>query len=156
MFGLPDLGSLFGGGGGGGGSSFESGGVGNSESQTSTSSEQFEVGVSATGGGNANFNRDERSYSVSVTGDGNTLTDYGAVSDSLALALKGVELANGTAQQISTQTGSLLGGALSMVGEQQKQFTDAVEKIKTSDVRVLIIGALAVVGVVAFTMLRKG
>jgi hypothetical protein len=153
--GLPGLGGLFGGG-GGGSSSMESGGIGNSSSTNNNTDEQFEVGVSTQGGGNATFTRDERSYQLDIKGDGNTLTDFGAVSDSLALALRGVELANSTAADISSQTTTLLGGALTMVGEQQQQFTDAVEKIKTSDVRVLIIASVAVVGVVAFIALRKG
>lgn len=120
-----------------------------SSSATTNTSEAFEVGVSAQDQGTANFTRTE------ITGNGNTLTDFGAVSASLQLALRGVELANESAQQATQQATTLIGGTLSMQGDQQQQFTDAVEKIKTSDVRVLIVGALALLGIVAFTIARK-
>lgn len=78
-----------------------------------------------------------------------TSTDHGAVSGSLALALAGVEGAQKLARETQQATGGLLDGALRMVGEQQQQFTAAVENIKTSDVRTLIMVGMAVVGIAA-------
>ncbi len=149
---LPGL-DLFG---GGGSNTFDGGGVGNSASTNNNHDEQFEVGVSTTTG-NASFVRDERSYSVSVTGNGNTTTDYGAVSDSLAAALAGVEQANATAQAINTSAGQLVSGALSMVGKQQTEFTGALEKVKlgNSDSMLIVVG-LAVLAVGAVAIFRKG
>jgi hypothetical protein len=96
--------------------------------------------------------------SQTVTGSGNTIstTDHGAVSGSLALALKGVEQAGELARETQAATGSLLSGALEMVGEQQQQHSQALENIKGNDVRTLVIAGLAVVGIAAATLLRKG
>jgi hypothetical protein len=84
-----------------------------------------------------------------------TTTDHGAVDGSLRLALAGVEGANKLATQTVAANGSLLSGALKMAGDQNQAFTSAVENIKTSDVRVLVIAGLAVVGLVGFQFLKK-
>lgn len=154
MFGLPGM-DMFGGGGGSGGN-FDGGGVGNSASTTTTTTDGGDWGAD-TGGGSATFTRDQRTYRTDITGSNNTTTDYGAVSDSLALALRGVELANTNVQQTNTSTAGILSGALSMVGKQQTEFTSAVEKIKlgNSDSMLIVVG-LAVLAVGAVAIFRKG
>lgn len=83
-------------------------------------------------------------------------TDHGAVAGSLKLALAGVEGANKTTQQAIVQTGGLLEGALRNSGAQAQQFTETIKDIKTSDVRVLVIAGLAVVGLGAVMLMKKG
>jgi hypothetical protein len=99
-----------------------------------------------------------QSIKFNIKGKGNTVTttDFGAVSGSLALALQGVEGAQTIAREAQAASGGLLEGALRMSGEQQKQFTDVIEKIKTSDVRTLIITGMAVMGLAAVMYFRKG
>lgn len=84
-----------------------------------------------------------------------TTTDHGAIAGSLTLALKGVEGAQQIAREAQAASGGLLEGALRMSGEQQQQFTSAIENIKTSDVRTLIVVGMGVVGVVAVVLLRR-
>lgn len=103
----------------------------------------------------------ENSQNASVVGNSGpvsiTSTDHGAVAGSLQLALKGVEGAQATARETIAATGGLLDGALRMVGEQQQQHSQALENIKGSDVRTLVIAGMAVVGVVGLGLLqRKG
>jgi hypothetical protein len=83
-----------------------------------------------------------------------TSTDHGAVSASLQLALKGVEGAQQTTQQAIASTGGLLENALARAGQQSQQFTETIKDIKTSDVRVLVIAGLAVVGVGAVALFK--
>lgn len=85
-----------------------------------------------------------------------TSTDHGAVSKSLELAKAGVEGANTTTRQVIEAQGSLLSGALKMAGEQSQQLTDTVENLKGNDVRVLVVAGLAVVGVTAVMLFKKG
>jgi hypothetical protein len=135
MGGFPSPFDLLGGG-GGNSASFSGGGIGSSASTTATESIDGRI----SGGANGS------AQSTIITGEGNTLnlTDAGAVHDSLALALAGVTQANmNTAATIKNQS------------DLQQSFTGALENIKTSDVRVLIVGALAVVCIVAFNMLKK-
>lgn len=142
MFGLE---SLFGG--GGGGSSMSSGGIGNSKSANETTNLDGRVA-----GGNQSSNS-----STIVSGDGNTLTltDAGAVSGSLQLAMAGITQANeNVAATIGAQR-ALLKDALGTQAEQQSAFTSAIEKIKTADVRVLIIVGLVVVGLAGAVFLSK-
>jgi hypothetical protein len=127
---------------GGGGDS----GVGNSKSTNST--ESIDARIS---GGNASTNS-----TTVVSGSNNnlTLTDGGAVHDSLALAMAGITQANdNTAATIKTQ-GALLTDALGTQAAQQSAFTSALENIKTADVRILIFVGLAVIGL-AFVKSRK-
>jgi hypothetical protein len=121
---------------GGGGDS----GVGNSKSTNST--ENIDARIS---GGN-----DSTNSTTVVSGSNNnlTLTDGGAVHESLQLAMAGITQANdNTAATIQSQ-GRLLTDALGTQAAQQSAFTSAIENIKTADVRVLIIVGLAVVGIV--------
>jgi len=83
------------------------------------------------------------------------VTDHGAVAGALELAKAGVEQANANAREATAAQGSILEGSLKMAGEQQQAFTQAVENLKGSDVRVLVVAGLAVVGVTAATILRK-
>lgn len=83
-------------------------------------------------------------------------TDFGAVDGSLKLALAGIEHANDLAKQTVASQGGLLTGALQMAGAQNQAFSGALENVKTSDVRVLIIAGLAVVGLVGVQLLKKG
>lgn len=85
-----------------------------------------------------------------------TTTDHGAVDGSLRLALAGIEGANGLASQTVAAQGGLLTGALKMAGEQNTAFSSALENVKTSDVRVLVIAGLAVVGLASVKLLKKG
>lgn len=102
----------------------------------------------------------EGSTNLSVAGNSGpvsvTTTDHGAVQGSLQLALAGVEGAQRLASQAQESQGSILSGALRMAGEQQQQFTNALENVKTSDVRVLIIAGLAVVGLAGAMLLKRG
>lgn len=94
-------------------------------------------------GGNSSTNT-----STVVSGDGNTLnlSDYGAVHDSLQLAMAGVQQANDNAKATVQMSTGLVSDALGTQAKQQAAFTSALENIKTSDVRVLIFAAIAVVG----------
>jgi len=82
-------------------------------------------------------------------------TDHGAVDGGLRLALAGVEGAQRIASETVAANGTLLSGALKMAGDQQQGFTDTVSAIKTSDVRVLVIAGLAVVGLASVKLLKK-
>jgi hypothetical protein len=99
---------------------------------------------------------DSTNVSTSVLGNGNTVTttDFGAVGKAIELAKAGVETAAKTSQQIVAQQGDIYSGALSLVGKQQQQFTDTIKDIKTSDVRVMVVAGLAVVGVVAAKLIK--
>ena len=141
-------------------SSFSSGGIGNSQSknQTTTTSGDLRV-VGAEGSVNSSQqlnldlrNLDELNDSTLTV----TSTDYGAVGAALRLALEGIEGAQSVTKETLAANGSLLTGALTMAGEQQKAFTDTVSNIKTSDVRVLIFAGLAVVGLAAVYLFKKG
>lgn len=108
-------------------------------------------------GGDSSVNQ---SLHLGVSGRQNTVhmstTDHGAVAGSLALALRGVEGAQQLAREATAAQGGLFDGALKMAGEQQQQTLDVIEKIKTSDVRTLVITGLAVVGLAAAMYFRKG
>lgn len=138
MFGL---GSLF----GGGGSSFSSGGIGNSDSVNDTSNNDARIT-----GGNGSTNS-----STVITGGTNTLTDQGAVAGGIKAALAGIDAASKAAERAQASVGGLLSGALSNSSEQQAGFTSALEKIKTSDVRTLVITGLVVVGIVGAAIVFK-
>lgn len=130
----------------------ESGGIGNSGPSTSSQTTET-VGLEIIGGdGSINT-----ATSLDIRGGTNslTLTDHGAVQGSLQLALKGIEGAQQTTQTALASTGGLLEGALKRSGEQSAAFTDTIKDIKTSDVRVLVVAGLAVVGLGA-VMLFKG
>jgi hypothetical protein len=101
---------------------------------------------------------DSINTSLKVGGSNNviTTTDHEAVRGGTQVALKGIELADRTARDVVASSGGLLEGALRMVSQQQEQFTTTVKDIKTSDVRVLVIGGLAVVGLAAVMALKKG
>lgn len=111
---------------------------GDSDSTQQTSNTDARV-VGGEGSSNASIVGNEGSVSV-------TTTDHGAVSGSLALAMRGIEGANSTTREALASTGGLLEGALRNSGQQAQAFTDTIKDIKTSDVRVLVIAGLAVVG----------
>ncbi len=138
--GLLDMLNPFGG--GGGSSSFSSGGIGNSKSANETNNQDASV-VGGEGSTNS---------SQLITGSNNTLTDHGAVSMSMQLALAGVHSAQQLAEQAQAAQGTILTGALKTVSDQQSGFTSALENIKTSDVRVLIIAAIAAVALIGFRL----
>lgn len=127
-----------------GGGSASSGGIGNSAS--TNDSRVYDL---TTGAGDDST---VTSNSTVVTGGTVTMGDYGAVQGGLKLALAGVEGVNQLASEIVASNAGLLDGALSSSRQQTAQFTSALENIKTSDVRVLIFGALAVVGLVGFAI----
>ena len=107
------------------------------------------------------------SVAVSVSGGNNntinaTTTDFGAVSKSLDLAMKGVDNITGVAnqslnlaQKASSDAGSILSGALNSMTGQQEKFVGALENIKAGDARPLIYVAIAVVGLVAVVLITK-
>lgn len=133
-------------------------------------SEQTSIDGRITAGNNSN--------AVSVSGgSGNvitaTTTDFGAVSKSLDLAMKGVDNMTGIAsqsldessklagasltfaQRASSDAGSILSGALNSMTGQQKEFANALENIKAGDARPLVYVGFAVVGLVAVVMFAK-
>jgi hypothetical protein len=77
-----------------------------------------------------------------------TTTDAGAIHDSLALALAGVEGANATAAAATS-------GALTAVQQGQAQFTSAIEQIKTGDKTTKVVVVGAVVAAVAFAYFMR-
>lgn len=82
-------------------------------------------------------------------------TDHGAVKESLQLALAGVENARATTEQALASTGGLLDGALRNSATQAQAFVDTIKDVKTSDVRVLVIAGLGVVGLAAVMLLKN-
>lgn len=129
--------------------------------------ERLALSISSSKSSNPVTNTDARvvggdsSSNLSLNASGNrgavnvTVTDAGAVSKSLDLAMKGIEGAQATASAAVADSGELLRGVLATQGEQQQQFADALENIKTSDVRVLIFAGLAVVGLAAVQLAKK-
>jgi len=106
------------------------------------------IAVNATSGSTANANI--------------TLTDFGSVSKSLDLAMKGIDSLTGMAQQQVSSAGaatagaqSLVSGALSSMASQQQQLAATVENAKTGDSRPLMYAALAVVGLTALAFIAK-
>lgn len=111
------------------------------------------------------------SVAVSVSGGGDnvinaTTTDFGAVSKSLDLAMKGVDNITGVAtqtidrsfdlaQRASSEAGSILSGALNSMTGQQKEFANALENIKAGDARPLVYVGLGVVALVAVVLITK-
>lgn len=132
--------------GGGGSSSFSSGGIGNSDSVNDTANNDARIT-----GGNGSTNS-----SMVITGGTNTLTDHAAVSQSIGLALRGVESLQAVATQAQGQVSGLLDQALGNSKAQNAAFSSALENVKTADTRALAFGALAVVGLVAVFLFRKG
>lgn len=137
--------------GGGGGDSFSSGGIGNSKSQQSNLTETTDASVV---GAEGSINTSSR---LSVDGNNNivTTTDYGAVSQSLALAKAGIEGAQKLASQSQGDANDLLAGVFSENAKNTDNLTQAVVDLKTSDVRTLVIAGMAVVGLVAIQLFRK-
>lgn len=135
------------GGGGGNTTSANSEGIGNSKSANDSRA----YDLSAGGGDGSTVN----SNATVVTGGTVTMGDYGAISQAMKLALAGVEGANKIASDTQAAQGGLFAGALSMAAEQNKQFASTLENIKTSDVRVLIVAGLAVVGMVGFAVFAR-
>lgn len=119
---------------------------GSSTSNPTTKNSSNQVGAS------------ENGLAVGVTGDGNTIsmTDQGAIKGALDLALKGVEGAYNFANQAQASQGALVSGALQSAADQQSKFTSTLENIKTSDVRVLIIAGLGVLGLAVAMLAKKG
>jgi hypothetical protein len=98
---------------------------------------------------------------ITAMGDNSTftLTDHGSVAGGLRLAMAGVEGAYTAAREARASTDGMLSGVLGIVSDQQAKHSDTLEKIKTRDVRVLILGGLAVValvGISAFAKARGG
>jgi hypothetical protein len=120
---------------------------GDSEAVTTTKNTDARV-VGGEGSSNASVNDNQGTVSIMST-------DHGAVDGGLKLALAGVEGANRITGQVIASQGGLLDGALKMAGAQNAAFSSAIENIKTSDVRVLVVAGLAVVGL-AFVKLHKG
>lgn len=124
------------------------------------------IGGSSSSSEQKTYNTDARivggddAQNVSINGNGGPVsvmtTDHGAVNASLSLALKGIEGAQHTTQDAIASTSSLLAGALKNSGDQAQQFTQTIRDIKTSDVRVLVVAGLAVVGLGAAMLLKKG
>lgn len=121
-----------------------SGGIGNSASENFNAANDGRV-VGGDGSSNS---------STLITGGTNTLTDHGAVQSGISAALAGIESATAIAQQAQATQGGIFDGALRVVGDQQKQFTNALENVKTADVRVLIIAAIAGVAMLGLWAMR--
>ena len=95
--------------------------------------------------------------SLNVSGSGNniTTTDFGAVNQSLSLAMQGIEAANVTARQSAASSGHLLEGALQMVGDQSTQHAASLEAIKTGDTRTIVLAGFAVAGLAVVALINK-
>lgn len=121
----------------------DGGGIGNSESKSQTSTENNDQRVV---GGDSSVNT---STKLDISGSGNNLqlSDQGAISAGLQLALKGIEAGQSTARESIAANGALLDGVLKNAGAEQAAVIDTISNIKTSDVRVLIVTGLAVVGI---------
>lgn len=128
----------------------DGGGIGNSSSPTENTTENNDQRVV---GGDGSVNTSSK---VQITGSGNDLmlTDYGAISGGLKLAVAGIEAVQSTARESIAANGSLLDGVLRNAGQQQQAVIDTVSNIKTSDVRVLVIAGLAVVGLGAVVLFK--
>lgn len=120
---------------------------GSSSSEQQTSSTDARV-VGSEGSTNASIVGNQGNVTLETT-------DHGAVSASLQLALRGIEGANTTTGQAIASTGGLLEGALRNSGQQAAAFVDTIKDIKTSDVRVLVIAGLAVVGLGAVVLFKN-
>jgi hypothetical protein len=125
--------------------------------------------VTQSGSGNKNYAAGSVTNELQLEGTGNhvTMTDFGAVSKSLDAMVRGVEQSTalatlvtkqaGEQQQLNISTGAdLLNNVLSSTKKQADELTTAVVDLKTSDVRVLVIGALAIVGAVIAVVMKKG
>lgn len=121
------------------------------------------------GTGNKVYGPNSISNDLQVNGSSNvvTLSDYGAVSKSLDAMVKGVEQSTALATLVTKQAGDqqklnistgadLISGVLATTAKQADTLTQSVVDLKTSDVRVLVIGALAIVGAVVAVMMKKG
>lgn len=93
-----------------------------------------------------------------IRGDYNTVTttDYGAVSGSLALAMKGIESAHTQARQTVESQGHLLDGVLRMAGQQSEQHAADLMAVKTGDTRTTVIAAAAIAGLALVAVIKKG
>ena len=117
-----------------------------SSSQTTKNSDQRVVGG-------------DNSQNVSISSGGDTqltMTDHGAVSASMALAQKGIELAATTSTTAINTNADILTGALKATSTMQDSFTSTLRAVENKDVTVMVIAGLAVVGLAATTMLKKG
>lgn len=85
-----------------------------------------------------------------------TTTDFGAVSQSLQLAFKGVEAANKLGTTALEQSASMTAGIFDAQAAQTKQLAGALESIKTTDKQALVAGVLVILAVVAGYVYRKG
>lgn len=117
-------------------------------SQTTTSIDGRVVG----GDQSSNFSLNGNTGPVNIT-----TTDAGAVHDSIALALAGVEGANKNAADATAANASILTGALGAVQQGQEQFTSAIEQIKTGDktTKFVVIGFAVVAVAIAYAYKRK-
>ena len=93
-----------------------------------------------------------------VSGMGNTVTmqvtDLGATSKALDAMAQGQLASAELAAQAVQSSGALLSGIFSAQSRSTEQLSSALENVKTSDVRVMAIGALALVVGLFFT--RRG
>ena len=144
---------------------FDGGGIGNSGpslTEQRTESNDMRV-VGADGSVNSSTKIDVSGANAILT-----TTDYGAVAGSLrlagetvhdgyALALRGIDEANQTANTAVAANGSLLTGALRMAADNGQQTLSVLQNLKSADVRVLSMVGLAVVGLGAVALVaRKG
>ncbi|HWP19773.1 MAG TPA: hypothetical protein VNO84_11640 [Burkholderiaceae bacterium] len=127
---------------------------GDSESSSSTKNTDARV-VGGDNSSNASTVLDVSGRNASATVNISS-TDHGAVAGALHVVKAGIDQAYQLNREAQAATGGLMTGALRMVGEQQQQFTQALENIKTNDVRVLVGVGVAVVGLAAVTLFKKG
>jgi len=118
-----------------------------------------DLGRVAAGVDNSLYGDGAQTSVARIEGSSNVVNmlDAGAVSNSLALALKGVELANEQASAAQTRSGQLLQGVFDAQNSTTKQLASAVESVKTADLKTIGLGALAIVAaVVGIIYMRKG
>ena len=98
----------------------------------------------------------DNSQNSSIKAGGDVImTDRGAVSDSLALARRGVEAVENTAKLSVGTTADMLAGVLKSTESQQGAFTSALQKIETKDTTTLIYAGMAVIGLAAAAFFGK-
>jgi len=138
---------------------FDGGGAGNSSNTSWQKTENADMRI--VGGDKSVNTSNKASFGDNVSNVRISTTDFGAVSKSLDLALKGIEGAQKTTQQTigaaMTTNANLLTSALHTVGEQQAGFTSALENTKTGTKTLLIGGGIAVLAIgAAMYFGRKG
>jgi adenine deaminase len=128
------------------------GGIGNSQSSQTNKTDSTDMSV--VGGADST----NTSQKIQIDGSGNTvsLTDGGAVSGALKLALAGVESVTHVAQDTVAQQSHLLDGALETLSTQSTQHAADLARIKTGDTQTIVLAGAAVLAIGLYALIKKG